>query len=368
MVPARRTPSLVEDRFASSRSSTPARPPGLAELTVVREVTELLAREAPPLLTLRHILSTSAELGGGMKGWLFVPGKVLDVLFPDEADPGEIVPIDVNAELICREGAAEELSEAEGRHKAWTNEEATRLYMPTTGAGVLAVVHPGTFHDVTAEQYLALQLLADLANTVLAQTTERAVQLTKTHALESTRQQLEQQNQELRELAVVDELTGLPNRRFFQRRLDYEIDRCARYGRHLGLAIFDVDHFKRVNDGYGHPAGDAALQHLAAVSQETVRQADLVARIGGEEFALVMPETPRPGCLIAAERLRVAVAEAPLQWKETTLNLSISIGVVAVEAGWRGPAAELFERADQALYRAKNSGRNCVVMDDGTEG
>ena len=156
-------------------------------------------------------------------------------------------------------------------------------------------------------------------------------------------------------LATTDPLTGLANRRSFRDRLEAECSRSARVGVPLGLALVDLDHFKRVNDTYGHQAGDAVLVELARRLRGCARREDVVARVGGEEFAWLLPEADLGAAAEAAERLRRRIAEAPFP---VVGRVTGSIGVAALEAG----PDELVRDADRALYRAKDGGRNrCVA-------
>ncbi len=163
-------------------------------------------------------------------------------------------------------------------------------------------------------------------------------------------------------LALIDELTGLYNRRYVLAHLGELLARMGDGGPGTALLMFDVDRFKAVNDKYGHPAGDDVLRELAARMLRQVRSVDLVARLGGEEFVAVMPETNLAGAAVVAERLRLAVAQEPfvVQGTGEKLPVTISIGVAATDDG--GDSVEtLLKRADDALYRAKNTGRNRVV-------
>jgi two-component system, cell cycle response regulator len=162
-------------------------------------------------------------------------------------------------------------------------------------------------------------------------------------------------------LALTDDLTGLYNRRYVFAHLNEILSRMPDNGAKTAVVLFDIDHFKRVNDQHGHLAGDEVLRELASRALRHVRNVDLVGRLGGEEFILVMPETGLGGAALVAERLRAAVAEEPfLLDARTSLSITISIGVAA--AGESGDKLDdLLKRADDALYAAKNAGRNRVV-------
>ncbi len=164
----------------------------------------------------------------------------------------------------------------------------------------------------------------------------------------------------LEDLASIDGLTGLFNRRHFLQLAEAEWSRFDRYERPLSLMMLDIDRFKSINDQYGHDVGDRVIAHVANLCLEGKRAADVVARIGGEEFVLLLPETTLENARLVAERLRQRIAETPLVDDARSLALTASIGVA--EAGGRVEhIAALMKEADEALYRAKNGGRNTVV-------
>jgi diguanylate cyclase len=168
------------------------------------------------------------------------------------------------------------------------------------------------------------------------------------------RQHLEEQRQK----ALLDPLTGLPNRAAWNERLDLEVARWQRYGGELLLAVIDIDHFKRINDGYGHLAGDKVLKIIAGELHKRLRKTDFIARFGGEEFALLIPETPLAGGLQLLETLRAGIEACPFHFRGERVSITLSAGIAAFASAERGE--QVFERADQALYRAKRGGRNCV--------
>ncbi|MFK7966582.1 MAG: GGDEF domain-containing protein [Burkholderiaceae bacterium] len=159
--------------------------------------------------------------------------------------------------------------------------------------------------------------------------------------------------------ARLDEMTGVPNRAWIRERFQVEAARAARYKRPLSLVMFDADHFKQLNDEHGHAAGDHALVLLANTARHQLRGADEVGRIGGEEFALVLPETDLAGGLHVAERLREGVASLPLKEVGLPCPLTISLGVVEVDPN--STTDQAFACADAAMYEAKRTGRNRVV-------
>jgi two-component system cell cycle response regulator len=166
----------------------------------------------------------------------------------------------------------------------------------------------------------------------------------------------------LRLLATRDQLTGLLNRREFERILAEERTRAGQSGKSFALVLVDIDHFKRVNDQHGHPAGDEVLRQVARRLEAGIRSGDHVARIGGEEFAIVMAEADDTVALEVAERLRQTLAATPVQagpGLQLPLTLSVGVGVFPQHTD---KSRDIVAAADQALYRAKSAGRNRVVL------
>lgn len=163
--------------------------------------------------------------------------------------------------------------------------------------------------------------------------------------------------------ARTDTLTGLPNRRAFDDAVQRQIDHWRQTSQPFSVMAIDVDHFKPINDRHGHPVGDFVLSALAEVLRAVVRGSDMIARIGGEEFAAVLPGTARTGACRVAEHCSVAVASHEFHCEEMRLRVTVSIGLAVVDAG--EDAASLLRRADQALYVAKSAGRDCVYLHTG---
>jgi diguanylate cyclase (GGDEF)-like protein len=162
---------------------------------------------------------------------------------------------------------------------------------------------------------------------------------------------------DLEKLAMIDVLTGVANRRHFEARAAVEIAEARRSGHALGAVAIDLDHFKRINDRHGHAAGDAVLQQFVAAVTLHLRPIDLFARVGGEEFAILLPGSDRENTLAAAERAREAVAAAPIEVGGCAMRVTASFGV-AVLADDDDDIGSVMSRADRALYRAKSAGRN----------
>jgi diguanylate cyclase (GGDEF)-like protein len=170
-------------------------------------------------------------------------------------------------------------------------------------------------------------------------------------------------HEEVYQLATHDPLTDLCNRRHFIELADKEIARALRHERPLALCIVDVDLFKPVNDRYGHIAGDGVLKKIAAVMHGLVRGEDLAARIGGEEFAVLLPEADMDAANRFAERLRESVEAATFELGGETQRLTVSVGIAGLSPG-RDDRSKLMQAADVALYRAKAEGRNRVRVED----
>lgn len=168
---------------------------------------------------------------------------------------------------------------------------------------------------------------------------------------------------ELREMAATDFLTGLANRRHFLARLEQELARIQRLEEHrASVLMLDSDHFKRVNDTFGHATGDNVLRHLAVLMQKGLRKVDIAGRVGGEEFAIILPGADLPAAEVFAERLRKKVAGTPMAQEDRAIPLTVSIGVTGMKASDTS-ADDALVRADRALYRAKECGRNKVVVE-----
>ncbi len=169
------------------------------------------------------------------------------------------------------------------------------------------------------------------------------------------------ENARLYELAITDAMTKLYLKRYFQLRLDDEFKRAERYKGKLALAMIDIDHFKRINDTYGHTKGDEILISVAKSIKDNFRDVDIPARYGGEEFSVIMPEVSKEDALIAVERLRKTVESIPHEFQGKTVMVTISIGVAEAPLDAAAPLA-LVEAADAALYRSKENGRNRCTL------
>jgi diguanylate cyclase (GGDEF)-like protein len=197
------------------------------------------------------------------------------------------------------------------------------------------------------------QMLADLAVLV-----ERELQL---RSLNISQLELEKKNKNLRRKSLIDPLLGTWNRGAIMRILTIEAIRCDKAGVPLSLIVADLDYFKKINDTYGHPAGDQVLVKVASRLRSCIRPQEALGRYGGEEFLIVLPGSASDTALAVAERMRLAIASQPEVVGDTTLNLTISAGLASTDVFPMATTEELITRADVALYAAKDAGRNCVM-------
>lgn len=167
-------------------------------------------------------------------------------------------------------------------------------------------------------------------------------------------------HEEIYRLMTTDALTQTHNRRYFNEALDREFNRCVRYKRSLSLVMFDIDHFKKINDTYGHVAGDSVLRQLAGVIKPRLRTQDMLARVGGEEFAVLLPEVDGLGARVAGDKVRRIAEAARFHVDTREFSCTVSVGIAQWDDTMSTPVA-LYERADKNLYAAKSGGRNRVV-------
>ncbi|MFW5824612.1 MAG: diguanylate cyclase [Marinobacter sp.] len=175
------------------------------------------------------------------------------------------------------------------------------------------------------------------------------------------RRALEHANAQLERLSSTDRLTGLLNRGTWENLLDAEFERYRRYGHNTVLVMFDIDHFKPINDTHGHLTGDEVIREVARITRDALRQADRPGRYGGEEFAIILPETDIDGALVICERIRESIAEATIESDDGPIHCTVSMGLVQLTDTPEN-YMQWLQQADDALYRAKEGGRNrCVV-------
>ncbi len=229
------------------------------------------------------------------------------------------------------------------------------------------------------EIYRVINAMKDLAKggrSVLLKQTQKKDEMAQMYmAYEITRQELlkgdlytqlylnqkEIENKKLEKMASIDSLTGCVNRRKFEELSNLELERSLRYKNDLSFLMLDIDHFKAVNDTYGHAIGDEVLKHFSSVCLEMARGLDVVARVGGEEFVVMLPQTNSGGAFIFAERFREKIYNSTLTFDARVLKYSVSIGI-AILSEKDDTVKEILERADRALYKAKDTGRNRTIF------
>lgn len=165
---------------------------------------------------------------------------------------------------------------------------------------------------------------------------------------------------ELRRLATTDALTGVSNRRGFMEKVEHELSRAQRYGNPFTMIMVDIDHFKSINDNYGHQVGDLVLQKMALAIKSALRKSDIFGRIGGEEFSIVLMETEPETAISISERIRSRIEALSIHTGKETVHITISIGLTFFREG--DDISTVSNRSDEALYAAKENGRNCVVF------
>ena len=331
---------------------------GLAEL---RRITTDLCAGRAPALALAELLALAARLARGRRCVVLVTEHEARAVVGRSALPAQEIELGPGASMAWSGRAADLIRDWEGAERPFVTNDGERLVLPLPTGGV-AIDEPGYAALSDRRMVDLLQLAAGLAAATVQMAARTREASERARSLEQTRHRLREQAVLLRDLAVVDDLTGLYNRRFFDTRLSYELERFHRYQHPLALVLLDVDHFKAVNDAHGHLVGDAVLQHLARLGLGAIRRVDLFARFGGEEFALLMPSTDLSGGHISAERLRRVVAETPALTQTGLVRVTVSAGVAAAEESWDGDPEGLVHAADQALYRAKAAGRDRVVV------
>ena len=222
-----------------------------------------------------------------------------------------------------------------------------------------------TAHDSKDAIVTALEAGADEYLTKPFNHAELIARLNTARRILELEKSLKKANEEIRILSITDPLTGCYNRCYLSEHLPMEIKRARRYGHPLSLAMCDIDHFKQVNDRYGHRAGDCVLKAFVQRIQKSIREnVDWLARYGGEEFLIVFPETGTKNAYCVAERLRRTIARNPIRIQETEIRITASFGVAGFDsaaADEKTSAETLIAKADSCLYQAKRKGRNMVI-------
>ncbi len=222
-------------------------------------------------------------------------------------------------------------------------------------------------HKQSLQQLVTIEDLRELERSLLTQVDEiQSANQVYRRQLDEVNDKVKSQQQELERLQTVatkDFLTEIPNRRMLEERLNEMMQHANRYGHLFSLIVFDIDHFKKVNDTHGHLAGDRILKAVAHTIEEQRRSTDFLARYGGEEFVLVLPETSLDHAGALADRIRRAIKKSKFTFEKTPIPVTISAGVSRIDSEPESDSVEnLFKRADAALYCAKENGRNRVEL------
>ena len=176
-----------------------------------------------------------------------------------------------------------------------------------------------------------------------------------------SKQAIEELNNELQRLSRIDGLTGIYNRRYWEEQFSREFKRNLRKPSQSSVIILDIDHFKKINDNYGHPAGDEVIRRLAKLLKDVTRETDICGRYGGEEFTILLPDTASPNVMILAQRIRETVEKLKIEYEQQTISFTVSLGIAQFSPVFE-QHMQWLESADKALYQAKISGRNRVVI------
>lgn len=224
------------------------------------------------------------------------------------------------------------------------------------------VINAGAYDYLPKNKISEKSLFRSITNTVEKFGLEKKIKLTqgKLAEMSSLEREMKQAQIQLAEMSTRDELTGLYNRRYFIESLKRELARAKRYKRNLGFCMIDLDKFKDINDTYGHLAGDVVLSTIGRMFDEHFRQGDLICRYGGEEFAVILPDTSLKSAMTVCERLRRKVSSHRFKYNSSDFPISISIGIALYNNLVHSSPVELVSAADQALYQAKKEGRNSV--------
>lgn len=242
---------------------------------------------------------------------------------------------------------------------------------PAVALGLYLSAYAGYFWGIGVTQDNPALLLSNRANGIAACVMGQALSvllwrkftlITRQHVqLEQANAALQHQQKALERLSRIDGLTGLYNRSTFTEMARRELDRAQRTGANTTILLMDLDFFKRINDTWGHPAGDAVLQQVAQLTARSVRSSDLVGRLGGEEFMVLLPDTGAAEACALAEKLCTRLEHAPTAWEGGRIAATVSIGVASTSNTEQHNFEHLYQAADKALYLAKAQGRNRVA-------
>lgn len=358
------------EEIAEEDSSTPQQEPGFSHIAaeVADTLGNLLSRLVIPERLETRVTTLQERLNGGLNWYELVPlledtsQFLLDCLgsgqeeferFLQSLDQRlqaiQLMVSDANTGQSDREKARHDL-------ESMVREQIADIRSVVNGLGDLGELGSSVRDHLT----LIVQAMEHYQECEVAREQRLAEQLQVLQArlseMEAEASQARQVIEDQKARATQDHLTGLPNRGAYQVRLDEELSRRARGGGALSIIIADVDHFKRINDGYGHLAGDKVLQLIASTLRKNLRTMDFIARYGGEEFVILLPETSAEEAMGVAEKLRSKIEACPFNFRSERVVITMSFGIS--EFRTLEAAETVFERADKALYKAKAEGRN----------
>ncbi len=330
----------------------------------LESLTEDLAQAPTDTHTLARLLEAAADLLGGKAAVLALPEHRAAAFVDTDEEDSVACEIGPASRIIWEGELYDRVFDdlAPGEECSGPIAQGDDLILP--GCSGAIVIKAARVSPLEGRTRGLVRILGNLVDATCQAAYDHHCATRRAEDQEKTHKQLLRQNMVLRERSMVDELTGLYNRRFFERSLAYELERFRRYAHPIGVLLFDIDFFKKVNDAFGHAVGDMALRRVSEVAKQTVRTADLIARHGGEEFAALLPETNLDGAAVTAERLRKAVAEAFVEADKTKVQVTVSVGVGSIQGECDKDAGEIVRVVDAALYRAKESGRNRVEIAD----
>ncbi|MGC8121847.1 GGDEF domain-containing protein [Marinobacter sp. VGCF2001] len=251
--------------------------------------------------------------------------------------------------------------------KAWLSRKVDAVAMLNTRAFTSWEQRPYLFkfrntRPITGtEEYMFQNLTISPITAPTGEVTKVCLLIYDVTEFASSKRALERANEQLAKLSMTDRLTGLLNRGTWENLVDAEYERFRRYGQATSLVMFDIDHFKPVNDTYGHLAGDDVIRHTAEVTRSNIRQSDSAGRYGGEEFGIILPETDAENARIICERIREAIETSLVKTTAGDIQYTVSMGIAQLTETPEN-YMQWMQQADEALYEAKESGRNKVVI------
>lgn len=374
-----RSPEARDERFALAETEDPCAEERIQRLGIVRRVSELMAEildqvQLPPE-TYRRATLLQGRLAedddwGSLRRALDETAQLVIEAVAHGQREFEAFLLRLDERLLSlQEGFGVQQEAQEDRRSASAVlEQSVQAELHSLGRSVSEALDlEGLRRSVSGH----LETIGDQLKQYRAQEDQREQALSdqlaamqeKLAAMETHCEQVREKLRDERQRALTDILTGLPNREAWDDRLQFEFDRWRRYGQPLSLAVVDIDHFKRVNDSYGHRAGDKVLQLVGRVLRERLRSTDFVARYGGEEFVILLPETALEQAAAVIDDLREHISGLPFHFQGQPVSVTFSAGLSALRQGI-DDVDQIFDEADKALYQAKESGRNQIQVQD----